>query len=83
MEYNSNNPINYSNLGVYKSHPAPHFGTGIIAPYFSATPFRSDFERGAVPTNLVFQTECCDQYDVIGQSNMYGYINTKMIRQKK
>jgi len=83
MEYNSNNPVNYSNLAVYKSHPPPHYGKGINAPYFAATPFRSEFQRGGVPTNLVFHTECCDQYDVIGQTDVSGYVNTKMVRQKK
>jgi hypothetical protein len=83
MEYESNDATDYSTLAVYKSHPGPHYGTGIIAPYFSGTTFRSNFARGKVPTNTVFQTESCDQYDVIGQSGMSGYINMKMVRQKK
>lgn len=84
MEYNSTNrPNDYSTLGVYKSHPGPHFGKGVYAPYFAATPFRSDFARGAIPTNIVFHTECCDQYDIIGQTDVSGYVNTKMVRQKK
>ena len=83
MEYKSNNPIDYSNLAVYKSHPSPHYGTGIIAPYFAATTFRSDFKRGPVPNNIVFNTECCNQYDMIGQSEISGYVNAKMVRGKK
>lgn len=80
METHQPNARDYSNLATYKSHPPPHYGKGINAPYFGASPMRSSFKRGDIATNIVFHTECCDNYAVSGQNT---YINQKMLRQKK
>lgn len=75
----------YSNLKLYRSHNPPNYGKGINAPYFAASPMRSPFARGNVPipTNIVYHTECCDTYDNIGDPSANGYVNPKMLRQKK
>jgi hypothetical protein len=80
MERQSQNLRNYSNLGTYKTHNPPHYGKGIYAPYFAASPMRSDFNRGEIPKNIVYHTECCDNYNYF---NGEDYINSKMLRQKK
>jgi hypothetical protein len=76
---------NYSNLQTYKSHGPPNYGKGINAPYFASSPMRSPFARGniPIPTNIVHHTECCDTYNDLGNMDISGYINPKMLRQKK
>jgi hypothetical protein len=82
MEEFKVNARNYSNLYQYRTHVPPHYGKGIYAPYFAASPMRSDYSRGEIPVKgmLVFHTEACDNYAV---SSGNSYINPKMLRQKK
>jgi hypothetical protein len=81
MERTQTNPRNFSNLYQYRSHGPPTYGRGIYAPYFAASPMRSDFNRGDIPYKgmIVFNTECCDNYAV---STKNSYVNPKMLRQK-
>lgn len=75
----------YTNLGTYMTHPPPFYGKGVNAPYFASQPMRTAFARGNVPVpNIQFTTECCDPYNKLNQEqDMCGYINPKMLRQKK
>lgn len=80
MERQQMNSRDYSNLGTYKSHPPPHYGKGIYAPYFASIPMRSAFNRGEIPNDIIHKTYCCDDYNTFDGSN---YIDQKMLRQKK
>lgn len=80
MQTQQTNPRNYSNLGTYKSHPPPHYGKGIYAPYFASIPMRSAFDRGEISKNIVHKTYCCDDYNTF---NGIDYVEPKMLRQKK
>ncbi len=82
--YNINpaNARNYSNLAFYRSHNPPNPGKGINAPYFAASPMRSPFSRGQIPTNIVFHSECCYAYSELGKSTDSTYVDPKMLRRK-
>ena len=82
MERQQINCRDYSNLYNYRSVHSPLFGKGIRAPYFSAYPMRSDFVPGEYLEKAVitFRDECCDVYNGLSSN---GYINNKMLRQKK
>lgn len=80
METQQINSRNYSNLETYKSHPPPHYGKGINAPYFAGIPMRSAFNRGEIANNIVHKTYCCNDYSTSSGNN---YVEAKMLRQKK
>ena len=82
MERPQINCRDYSNLYNYRSRPPPIFGKGIRAPYFSGYSMRSEFSAGEPLKKgiVTFKTDCCDTYNNFTSD---GYINTKMLRQKK
>jgi hypothetical protein len=82
MERQQINSRDYSNLQSYRSRPPPLFGKGIKAPYFAAYPMRSEFPPGESLKKgvITFKTESCDTYNNFSSD---GYINNKMLRQKK
>ena len=83
---NVSNARSYTNLNSYMTHPPPYYGKGINAPWFASQPMRTMFQRGnvPVPSYIEYTTECCDPYDKLAQGdNSCGYVNPKMLRQKK
>lgn len=83
---NVSNARSYTNLASYMTHPPPYYGKGINAPWFAAQPMRTIFQRGnnPPPDYIQYTTECCDPYDKLTQGDdSCGYVNPKMLRQKK